>query len=164
MLKSTAKVLHIGLTKLFNKPVSSGRFTRAWKLVPIPKGNDGSSVTNYRPISLLSIDNVSKLLEIETHVLADCITPGSSLLSNQSIIIYQWGLQPKKSTTAVVLDIYSTWAMAVDKGKEECAIFFDLKKAFNSVPHRNLIDKLESTGLNQYILRWIVFYLSDRSQ
>ena len=54
--------------------------------------------------------------------------------------------------------------MAVDKEKEVCAVFFDLKKAFDSVPHRNLIDKLESTGLNQYILRWIVFYLSDRSQ
>ena len=54
--------------------------------------------------------------------------------------------------------------MAVDKGKEVCAIFFDLKKALGSVPHRNPIDKLESTSLNQYILRWIVFNLSDRSQ
>ena len=57
-----------------------------------------------------------------------------------------------------------SWAMAVDKGKEVCAIFFDLKKAFDSVPHRSLVDKLQSIGLDQYILRWIVFYLSDRSQ
>ena len=52
----------------------------------------------------------------------------------------------------------------MDEGKEVCAISFDLRKAFHSVPHRNHIDKLENIGLNQYILRWIVYYLSGRSQ
>ena len=64
MLKSTAYSIAPGLTKLFNKSVSSGRFPRAWKVssvVRTPKGDDGSSVSNYRPISLLPI--VSKLLE-----------------------------------------------------------------------------------------------------
>ena len=45
-----------------------------------------------------------------------------------------------------------------------CAVFFDLKKAFDSVPHRSLVAKLESIGLNKYILRWIIFYLSNRLQ
>ena len=80
-----------------------------------------------------------------------------------SISLYQWGFQPKKSTTAALLDVYNTWTMAVDKGKEVCAAFFDLKKAFDSVPHRSLVAKPESIGLNKYILRWIIFYLSNRS-
>ena len=65
----------------------------------MPKSDDGSSVANYRSTSLLSI--LSKLLEIPTH----------------------W-------VTVSHLEVYyKTWAMAVDKGKEVCAIFFDLKKA-----------------------------------
>ena len=44
-----------------------------------------------------------------------------------------------------------------------CNLFY-LRKAFDSVPHRSLVDKLQSIGLDQYILRWIVSYLSDRSQ
>ena len=51
------------------------------------------------------------------------------------ISLHQWGFQPKKSITVALLDVYNTWAMAVEKGKEVCAIFFDLKKAFDSVPH-----------------------------
>ena len=80
------------------------------------------------------------------------------------VSLHQWGFQPKKSITAALLDVYNTWAMAVDKEKEVCAVFFDLKKAFDSVPHRSLVAKLESVGLNKYILRWIIFYLSNRVQ
>ena len=50
MLKSTAYSIAPGLTKFFNKCISSGRLPSTWKLssvVPIPKGDDGSSVTNY---------------------------------------------------------------------------------------------------------------------
>ena len=125
-------------------------------VVPIPKGNDSehSSVTNYRPISI-----ASKLLERHIHRL---IT--SHLEVYSPINLHQWGFHSTKSTTAALLDVFNTWAKAVDEGKEVCAIYFDLRKAFDSVPHRNLIDKLENIGLNQYILRWIVYYLSGRSQ
>ena len=160
MLKSTAHSIAPALTKLFNKSVSSGRFPSTWKLsavVPIPKGGEGSCVTNYRPMSLLSI--VSKLLERHMHKLISM-----HLEIYSPISLYQWGFQPKKSTTAALLEVYNTWAMAVDKGKEVCAVFFDLKKAFGSVPHRSLVAKLESIGLNKYILRWIIFYLSNRLQ
>ena len=44
------------------------------------------------------------------------------------------------------------------------AIFFDLRKAFDSVPHRCLIDKLTFAGLNPYILRWVAAYLCNRRQ
>ena len=80
------------------------------------------------------------------------------------ISIHQWGFQPKKSTTAALLNVYNDWSAALDKGKEVCAIFFDLKKAFDSVPHRCLVDKLTLAGLNPYILRWVASYLCNRRQ
>ena len=126
-------------------------------IVPIPKGDDKSNVTNYRPISLLSI--LSKILErhmywqIATHL--EICSP---------ISLHQWGFQPKKSTTAALLDVYNTWAMEIDRGNEVCAIFLDLRNAFDLVPHRKVVEKLVATGLNPYILRWIISYLSNRSQ
>ena len=41
------------------------------------------------------------------------------------ISIHQWGFQPKKSTTAALLNVYSDWSAALDKGKEVCAIFLE---------------------------------------
>ena len=45
-----------------------------------------------------------------------------------------------------------------------CTIFFDIKKAFDSVPHRPLMEKLSIIGINPYLLQWITDYLSDRTQ
>ena len=43
-------------------------------------------------------------------------------------------------------------------------MFFDLKKAFDSVPHRGLMPKLKNLDLDNYILHWICSYLTDRAQ
>ena len=62
MLKATAASIAPGITELFNKSIQPGTFPEAWKtssVVPIPKGNEHTSVSNYRPISLLPI--LSKL-------------------------------------------------------------------------------------------------------
>ena len=87
-----------------------------------------TNVANYRPISLLPI--ISKLLERHIYwVIA------MHFEAHSPITIHQWGFQPKKSTTAALLNVYNDWSAALDKGKEVCAIFFDLRKAFDSVPH-----------------------------
>ena len=38
-------------------------------------------------------------------------------------------------------------------------MFFDYRKAFDTVSHRNLLSKLESLGINSYVLRWLTHYL-----
>ena len=42
--------------------------------------------------------------------------------------------------------------------------FFDHQKAFDSVPHRSLVAKLRQLNINELLLKWIVDYLTDRSQ
>jgi hypothetical protein len=49
-------------------------------------------------------------------------------------------------------------------GNEVCSIFFDLKKAFDSVPHRLLIHRLEEITIDPYIVQWTRSYLTCRSQ
>jgi len=45
------------------------------------------------------------------------------------------------------------------KWKWHWFVFFDLRKAFDNVPHRPLLEKLEETGLNLHLLQWIANYL-----
>ena len=52
----------------------------------------------------------------------------------------------------------------MDLGKPVCSVFFDVHKAFDSVPHATLVSKLQSCGLNYFILRWICDYLRGREQ
>ena len=45
-----------------------------------------------------------------------------------------------------------------------CVVFFDVSKAFDTVPHLALLSKLSELGLDPYLLRWTRSYLSNRSQ
>ena len=53
----------------------------------------------------------------------------------------------------------------VEEASEEvCIIFFDLSKAFDTVPHLPLLHKLSYLQVPPFLLRWIHDYLSNRSQ
>ena len=100
MLKVTANAIFPSVTALFNKSIRSRIIPNKWKqanVTPIPKGSNFSSVSNYRPISLLSI--LSKLLERHMHGLIY-----QYLLAYHPLAIQQWGFQPHKSTVSALLD------------------------------------------------------------
>jgi hypothetical protein len=65
---------------------------------------------------------------------------------------------------SALLDVAHKWSNFLDKGLEVCVVFFDLKKAFDSVPHRTLITKMENIGLHPSLVRWTADYLAGRSQ
>ena len=56
------------------------------------------------------------------------------------------------------------WLLALDQGHEICVVFFDVSKAFDTVPHLDLLQKLSELGLDPYLIRWIRSYLCERSQ
>ena len=56
------------------------------------------------------------------------------------------------------------WFALLDRGLEVGSVFFDLTKAFDSVPHWQLLSKLEETGLNTYLIHWIADSLTGRTQ
>ena len=76
----------------------------------------------------------------------------------------QWGFQPGKSTVTALLATVDNWLRMLDEGSEIGAVFFDLRKAFDSVPHKVLMEKLQQTGLNINILAWVGNYLTSRKQ
>ena len=160
MLKQTAVSIAPGITKLMNLSISTSKFPTAWKtssVVPVPKGSNHTSVSNYRPISLFPI--LSKLLEKHVH---DLILNHFNL--HHPITLQQWGFQSKKSSVSALIDVSYNWSKALDQGNEVCAVFFALQKAFDPVPHQSLIEKLKSIELDPFLVRWIYSYLIDRKQ
>ena len=77
---------------------------------------------------------------------------------------HQWGFRPGKSTTHALLSATNEWFKILDDGADVGAIFFDLSKAFDSVPHKALLEKLKDIGLNRLLLKWITDYLTNRKQ
>ena len=131
-LKCTAPSIAPLFAQIFNTSIKSGKVPSVWKasnIVPIPNGSNSSSdPSNYRPISLLPV--VSKLLERVIHKreltsLQDTCPPPTN----------QWGFFPDRLTTGALLAVTHDWLTEFDKGNDVAAVFFDIKKAFDSVPH-----------------------------
>ena len=158
MLKSVVHSIAPSVTRLLNQSIQSGCFPVLWKvsnIVPIPKTGDKSNPSNYRPISLLSI--LSKILEKHVARLLTSQIKDKSLISDS-----QWGFLSGRSTTSALLCVIDTWQRHLDSGTEMCSVFLDLQKAFDTVPHRNLLLVLKQMEFHPTLLKWICSYLTSR--
>ena len=122
-------------------------------MILIWKHGEPSDPNNYRPISLLPV--VSKVLE--------CII-FNKLCDQLNISDHQWGFLPGRSTMGAILSAIQEWHLNLEKGSEIQAIFFDLQKAFDSVPHKLLVQKLIELDIHPHTIAWICSYLHDRLQ
>ena len=161
ILKECAHELAPSLTFLFNFSMSSGTIPAMevqWKsanVIPVLKKGDNSSVTNYRPISLLCV--VSKIMERCIH---NCI----SLFVRPLIHPCQHGFVKATSCTTQLLHVYDVIVKTLDKGEQTDIIYLDFSKAFDSVNHELLIHKCNTLGIRGSLLNWIKAYLRGRCQ
>ena len=77
---------------------------------------------------------------------------------------HQWGFQAGKSTTTALAATIHDWHSHLDVGRDVATVFFDFKKAFDTVPHRRLLEKLSQVHLCTYVVDLIESYLTERSQ
>jgi hypothetical protein len=69
-----------------------------------------------------------------------------------------YGCQP------ALLKIIEDWKKALDETKFVATILMDLSKAFDCLPHKLLINKLDAYGVSESALKLIKYYLSNRKQ
>ena len=112
---------------------------------------------NYRPISVLT--HINKIFE---KVLFKRLS--SHLIKNKILFDYQFGFREGHSTTQALIELTDKLKSAIDDGKYSCGIFIDLTKAFDTVNHSILIDKLNSYGISGNSNKLIESYLENRVQ
>ena len=112
---------------------------------------------NYRPIGLTSV--VCKVLE---SIVGERVM--GHLTANNLLSGCQHGFVSGRSCTTSLLSTLETWTLMTDKGTSFNAIYLDIAKAFDSVPHGRLLKKVEALGIEGDTLRWIRDFLAGRHQ
>ena len=148
------------LSIIFNLSFSTGQYPDLLKIaktIPIHKKDSRLLVSNYRPISLLS--NINKILE---KLMFNRVY--EFLEKFKCIYKLQFGFRTKHSTNHALINITETIRSALDSKKIAAGIFVDLQKAFDTVNHEILIQKLNHYGVRGTVNKWFLSYLSNRSQ
>jgi hypothetical protein len=160
MIKEGGFVMVEIITLLFNMSISQGKFPDALKnakVVPVHKGDSRLEMSNYRPISLLP--TLSKIFEKLMYArLIDFLSKHSILYENQ------FGFQTNMSTEFAVNKLLNYIVETLEKSEIGMCIFLDFAKAFDTVNHEILIQKLEYYGIRGIALDWMKSYLTNRMQ
>jgi hypothetical protein len=148
------------LRVIFETSLNSGTLPLDWKLgvvTAIYKKGVKTDMGNYRPVSLTSI--VCKVMEslLRDHIM-------SYLTINKLISNRQYGFMKGRSTAMQMLHMLDKWTEYLESGGQIDTIYTDFEKAFDKVPHRRLMNKLRTFGLNPKIVQWMKSFLMDRKQ
>ena len=81
---------------------------------------------------------------------------------NKLIADQQHGFIAGRSCTTQLISTLEDWTKILDDGECVDAIYMDLKKAFDSVPHQRLLAKLKGYGIKGKLLKWIETFLTFR--
>ena len=160
MIKGCAGSICEPLALLFGKSLSTGSVPLDWKssaITPIFKAGDPALASNYWPISLLSL--VSKLLERFIHN-----TLLEHVLEYGHLSPKQFGFRPGSSTQEAILAATHDWHEALERHNSVACVFFDLSKAFDSLPHSLVLASLAKVGVCGTLYSWFQSYLSGRQQ
>ena len=126
-------------------------------VIPIYKANDKMEFSNYRPVSVLPV--FSKVLErLMYNRLIYFIN------ENELLYKFQFGFQKGKSTNMALITLIDKISEALDKGELAIGVFLDFSKAFDTVDHKILTQKLDLYKIKVIYNEWFKNYLDNRKQ
>ena len=160
ILKDNIEVFSCHLSQLYNLSLNQSTFPdkcKVGRVVPAHKSGPTDIMDNYRPISILSV--FSKIFEKLTLVRMQSFISRHNILSP-----CQYGFRIGRSTTHAIIKLLSYITKAYHN-KEYCACFFlDLRKAFDTVHHGLLLQKLQHYGFRGYCHSYLKSYYHNRKQ
>ena len=160
ILKLIINRIGVVVTDIINTSFKTKIFPTRWKsaiITPIPKVDYPSKEKDFRPISLLC--TISKILE---------------KIANKQILVYlikhalldtcQSAYKPHHGCITALLKVVDDILDGIDDSEATLLVLLDFSKAFDTVNHRLLLEKLSILGFQDSALQWVKSYLSDRKQ
>ncbi len=149
------------ITLMVNQSISQKAVPLSWKeaiVIHIFKSGSKTQVANYRPISILPI--ISKVAEKWiANQLIKHLNKGFTPLHRM-----QFGFRPNHSTETANCFLVEKIKCLLDTNPCVGAVFLDLKKAFDTVNHQVLLNKLTYFNFSTDAISWFQSYLSKRTQ
>ncbi|KAK4820048.1 hypothetical protein QYF61_017894 [Mycteria americana] len=160
VLKELAEVLTKPLSIIYQQSWLTGEVPVDWRLAnvtPIFKKGRKEDPGNYRPVSLTLVPG--KLME---QIILSAIT--QQVEDNQGIKPSQHGFRKGRSCLTNQISFYNEVTRLVDEEKAVDVVYLDFSKAFDTVSHSILLEKLAAHGLDGCTLRWVKNWLDGRAQ
>jgi len=160
VLKACAVAMTTPITKILRQSLKEGTVPQAWReanVTPIFKKGSRVDAANYRPVSLTSVP--CKIME---RVVRETII--RHLERYKLITPAQHGFVQRKACVTNLLECADFVTDAVARNRWVDVIYLDYAKAFDTVPHKRLLFKLEAYGIGGPLLCWIRAFLSERKQ
>ena len=127
------------------------------KVVPVYKKDSKTELTNYCLVSILC--SISKILE---RIVCDQVE--EYLVNNSILYEFQSGFRSKFSTATCLVYLHDYVRKEISLGRYVGMIMIDLRKAFDTVNHSILCDKLHAIGFDNTAVLWFRSYLKNRTQ
>ncbi|KAL9698909.1 hypothetical protein quinque_002350 [Culex quinquefasciatus] len=149
------------ITHMFNLFINTSTFPNLWKhakVLPLKKKSNSNDVTNLRPISILC--SLSKAFEkLLDQQMANYID------NNHLLTEHQAGFRKGQSVKTAALRVHDDLASTIDKRGVGVLVLLDFSKAFDTIPHNKLLDKLETEfNFSSTALNLMNSYLRGRKQ
>ena len=160
IVRASSAVVIRPLTLLYNASIRGAYYPtvlKTAKVIPLYKQALKDIVDNYRPINLLNCFN--KIFEKLIH--KQLI---SFLNKHMLLFQYQYGFRESHSTTLALIEIIDDIKSKLNNGEYVIGAYLDLKKAFDTVNHDILCDKLDHYGIRGHSLEFFKSYLTNRRQ
>ena len=157
---NTSSFISFPLSILFRTFVDSKSLPQEWKhsiITPKLKKGSPSNPHNYRPIALTC--TCCKIFE--TLVASDLT---NYLLSHNLINKQQHGFLKNHSTTTNLLESINDWTISLSNHNSVVVGYIDFTRAFDTVVHLKLFQKLQAYGISGNLLFWIQAFLTNRTQ
>lgn len=160
ILKQCIEILCVPLEIIFNRALYTAThpdLLKLAKVVPIHKNGDRNLPENYRPISVLSAINTAFEKLIAKRVM--------NFVERESLLTpSQHGFRSKRSTATAILSFSDIVKTYLNNNMIVLGLFIDIKKAFDTVHHGILLQKLERYGFRGVCLEFFRSYLTNRQQ
>jgi hypothetical protein len=160
ILKPVITFIAEPLIFMINRSFEQGVFPEELKksiIIPCFKQGDTQKINNYRPVALLSV--FSKIFE-----LAMCNRLVGFLNKNNLLNDSQHGFIKGRSTVTAIANFVSKILHALENRENNVGIFYDFSKAFDTVNHTMLLQKLDQLGIAGVANKWIESFIKNRRQ